>query len=138
MKHIRNFNESIDVVDPMMDVVDFREKFSGKISKGSRLDHELRAIENSSTNQTEDYDIYEVYQTDEDGRRKVIIFGYFKAISEEHSKIKAAMFINKFEIAVSGYYISDLLTSEKVEKILKKYYDELEDKKTINLIKNPI
>jgi hypothetical protein len=29
MKHIRNFNESIDVVDPMMDVVDFREKFSG-------------------------------------------------------------------------------------------------------------
>jgi hypothetical protein len=39
-------------------------------------------------------------------------FGYFKAISEEHSKIKAAMFINKFEIA-SGYYISDLLTSEK-------------------------
>jgi hypothetical protein len=41
--------------------------------KGSRLDHELRAIENSSTNQTEDYDIYEVYQTDEDGRRKVIL-----------------------------------------------------------------
>jgi hypothetical protein len=47
--------------------------------QGSRLDHELRAIESSSTNQTEDYDIY-VYQTDEDGRRKVIIFGYFKAI----------------------------------------------------------
>jgi hypothetical protein len=37
------------------------------------------------------------------------------------------MFINKFEIAVSGYYISDLLTSEKVERDFKKYYDELED-----------
>jgi hypothetical protein len=33
MKHIRKFNESIDVVYPMMDAVDFREKFSGKITR---------------------------------------------------------------------------------------------------------
>jgi hypothetical protein len=30
-----------------------------------------------------------------DGRRKVRIFGYFKEISEGHSKIKAAMFMNQ-------------------------------------------
>jgi hypothetical protein len=139
MKHIRKFNESIDVVDPMMDAVDFREKFSGEISKGSRLDHELRKIESNSTNQTEDYNIYEVYETDEDGRRKVRIFGYFKAISEEHSKIKAAMFINKFEIAVSGYYISSLLTSNDIKDAINDYYDQIEDiKKSINLIENPI
>jgi hypothetical protein len=30
MKHIRNFNESIDV-DPMMDVVDFRENLVANI-----------------------------------------------------------------------------------------------------------
>jgi uncharacterized membrane protein len=47
------------------------------------------------------------------------------------------MFINKFEIAVSGYYISDLQQVKKL-KDFKKYYDELEDiKKTINLIKKP-
>jgi HSP20 family molecular chaperone IbpA len=70
MKHIRKFNESIDVVDPMMDALDFREKFSSQITKNSRLDHELREIENNSTNQTEDYNIYEVYETDEDVRRR--------------------------------------------------------------------
>tara|TARA_R110000782_G_scaffold188400_1_gene278442 strand:- start:296 stop:715 length:420 start_codon:yes stop_codon:yes gene_type:complete len=139
MKHIRKFNESIDVVDPMMDALDFREKFSGQITKNSRLDHELREIENNSTNQTEDYNIYEVYETDEDVRRKVIIFGYFKAISHEHSKIKAAMFINKFGIAVSGYYKSSLLTSNDIKDAINDYYDQIEDiKKTINLIKNPI
>jgi hypothetical protein len=31
MKHIRNFNESIDVGDPMMDVVDFRENLVANI-----------------------------------------------------------------------------------------------------------
>jgi hypothetical protein len=39
----------------MMDVVDFRENLVVKY-QGSRLDHELRAIESSSTNQTEYYE----------------------------------------------------------------------------------
>jgi hypothetical protein len=48
------------------------------------------------------------------------------------------MFINKFEIAVSGYYISDLLTSEKLKDFKKILWWVRRYKKTINLIKNPI
>jgi hypothetical protein len=72
-------------------------------------------------------------------RRKVRIFGYFKAISEGHSKIKTSMFINKFEISVSGYYISSLLTSNDIKDAINDYYEQIEDiKKSINLIENPI
>ena len=33
MKHLKKFNESLKVVDPMMDVIEFREMFKDKLKR---------------------------------------------------------------------------------------------------------
>ena len=99
---IRKFNENVDFVDPTLDILEFRKMFPEKRYKS--MESGLLKMESDFTNQTPEYDIYEIVEyTDDRGYSKIAVC-YVRAISKLHARIKGAIFKNDVEVATTGYY----------------------------------
>lgn len=143
MRKFSKINESIedkDPIDPSEDVKDFKEKFSDSKSywedPNSRLAKAFAQIESSYPTMTDEYETYRVLRLDDNGRVRSVL-GYFKAVSENHARIRAAVIKNNKEIFLTGYYganagnnIADEI--EIIENNIKKLQKELDE------LKNPL
>lgn len=143
MRKFSRINESIeekDPIDPSEDVKEFKEKFSNSKSywedPNSRLAKMFAQIESSYPTMTDEYETYRVLRLDDNGRVRSVL-GYFKAVSENHARIRAAVIKNNKEIFLTGYYganagnnIADEI--EIIEDNIKKLQKELDE------LKNPL
>ena len=144
MKHLIRYTESLqskEPIDPTLDVEEFKDKFSKKKSWSEvgalaidepNIKRILDNIVSSNPTMTDDWKIYGVFNTDDNGRRRGDYMFYVKAVSENHARIKAATFRNNIEIISTGYYRADVLSNDDIDGMI----DALEHE--INLLKNPI
>ncbi len=143
--NIRKFNENtIDVVDPTEDVLLFRNMFP-KESNSDFLSPKLISLENEHTNQTSDYDVYQILEYDDDKGRNSTNLVYIRGVSKFHSLIKACVKLNNSELCQSGWYdarklrkgeLSRMILEEKnrIRKLLKSIE---ESKELVENAKNP-
>jgi hypothetical protein len=147
-KFSERINESIidkDPIDPSEDVKDFREKFGELL--GNRLESQnpagraLNDIESSHPTMTDKYKIYKVLELDDYGRelRGGSFFGYYRAVSPQHARVKAAVIKSRSDIFLTGYFgaeeISDSLLETEISKLnatLSKIQKQIDD------LKNPL
>ena len=142
MKHLIRYTESLqskEPIDPTLDVEEFKDKFSKKKSWSKvgalaidepNIKRILDNIVSSNPTMTDDWKIYGVFNTDDNGRRRGDYMFYVKAVSENHARIKAATFRNNIEIISTGYYRADVLSNDDIDGMI----DALEHE--INLLKN--
>jgi hypothetical protein len=158
-KFSERINESIedkDPIDPSEDVKEFKEKFFSAAPAGtanidaataktihasylepnSPLSKMFREIETSHPTMTDEYETYRVDRLDDNGRVRGVV-GYFRAVSKNHARIKAAIFKNNKEILLTGYYSAHLATNISEEiKIIEDNIKKLQ--KNLDELKNPI
>jgi hypothetical protein len=124
MKHLKKFNESLkEPIDVESDIIEFKEKlgkayhnFFLKMYVYSPEEEELgknifytKAMNNiehlivSNPTMTDDWDVWEVYRTDDYGRNSGTIMNV-RAVSKLHAKIKVATIKNNLEILATDYY----------------------------------
>jgi len=144
MKHLRRYNESLESkepIDPNSDVEEFKEKFAKKKSwlkvgdlaiNNPNIKSILDNIVDSNPTMTDDWKIYGVFNTDDNGRKRGNYMFYVKAVSENHARIKGSTFRNNIEIISTGYYRADVLSDDDINGMI----DALEHE--INLLKNPL
>lgn len=141
MKHLRKYNESLskDPIDPTLDVEDFKEKFAKKKMYNNELvintpgiKRILDIILNNNATMTDDWKIYGIYNTDDDGRKQGDYMFYVKAISKDHARIKGATYRNNIEIISTGYYRAEELSEDDIDGMIDALQHE------IHLLKNPI
>ena len=103
MRKFSKINESIedkDPIDPSEDVKEFKEKFtSDSLDPNSRIAKIFSQIESSYPTMTDEYETYRVLRLDDNGRVRSVL-GYFKAVSENHARIRAAVIKNNKEMMV--------------------------------------
>lgn len=112
MRKFSKINESIedkDPIDPSEDVKEFKEKFS-EFKPNNRASSELIDIESSYPTMTDEYDIYKVVELDEYGRElhykgvKKPGYGYYRAVSRNHARIKASIANLRSDIFLTGFF----------------------------------
>jgi hypothetical protein len=141
MRKFSKINESIedkDPIDPSEDVKEFKEKFSKSYEawqdSNSPISRMFREIESSYPTMTDEYETYRVDRLDDNGRVRGVV-GYFRAVSKNHARIRAAIFKNNKEILLTGYYSAykganigdEIKTIEDNIKKLQKDLDELKN-----------
>lgn len=151
MRKFSKINESIedkDPIDPSEDVKEFKEKFfsveptgataktiqSNYLEPNSPLSRMFREIETSHPTMTDEYETYRVDRLDDNGNVRGVV-GYFRAVSKNHARIRAAIFKNNKEILLTGYYSAykganiddEIKTIENNIKKLQKDLDELKN-----------
>ena len=137
-----------DPIDPSEDVKEFKEKFfsveptgataktiqSNYLEPNSPLSKMFREIETSHPTMTDEYETYRVDRLDDNGNVRGVV-GYFRAVSKNHARIRAAIFKNNKEILLTGYYSAykganiedEIKTIENNIKKLQKDLDELKN-----------
>ena len=144
MRKFSKINESIedkDPIDPSEDVKEFKEKFLDSLGnyhleKDSRLSKIFREIESSYPTMTDEYETYRVLRLDDNGRVRSVL-GYFKAVSENHARIRAAVIKNNKEIFLTGYYSANAGNNITDEiKIIEDNINKLQ--KELDELKNPL
>jgi hypothetical protein len=152
---MKKFSEKIyesmmdkDPIDPSEDVKEFKEKFfsveptgataktiqSNYLEPNSPLSRMFREIETSHPTMTDEYETYRVDRLDDNGNVRGVV-GYFRAVSKNHARIRAAIFKNNKEILLTGYYSAykganiddEIKTIENNIKKLQKELDELKN-----------
>ncbi len=143
-KFSERINESIidkDPIDPSEDVKDFRDKFGKLLGSETREMKALNFIEASHPTMTDKYKIYKVVELDDYGRelRGGSFFGYYRAVSPQHARVKAAVIKSRSDIFLTGYFgaeeISDSLLETEISKLnatLSKIQKQIDD------LKNPL
>jgi hypothetical protein len=121
VKHLKKFNESIKStpIDVTEDIADFKKLFSNKDLKD--LDKYLNELLANNPTMTDDWDWYEVYETDDYGRKTDTVC-VVKAVSKMHAKVVASVQKRGLSIASTGFFAA--------KKIDDRYIYELE--KSIN------
>ena len=153
MRKFSRINESIedkDPIDPSQDVKEFKEKFfsvdpegptkkiiyASYLEPNSKLSKIFREIESSYPTMTDEYETYRVLRLDDNGRVRSVL-GYFKAVSENHARIRAAVIKNNKEIFLTGYYSANAGNNIVDEiKIIEDNIKKLQ--KEIDELKNPL
>lgn len=148
MRKFSKINESIedkDPIDPSEDVKDFKEKFS-KSNNEAWLDPNTKSakafaqIESSYPTMTDEYETYRLVELDDNGRVRRVL-GYFKAVSENHARIRAAVIKNNKEIFLTGYYGANTGNNigEEIQSKIKMIEDSMKRlQKELDELKNPI
>ena len=152
-KFSERINESIedkDPIDPSEDVKQFKEKFFGVEPTGetakkvhtsylepnSPLSRKFREIESSYPTMTDEYETYRVVRLDDNDRVRAVV-GYFKAVSQNHARIRAAVIKNNKEIFLTGYYGAN--TSNNIVENIKTIEDNIKKlQKELDELKNPL
>ena len=119
---------------PTLDILEFRKMFPEKRYKS--MESGLLKMESDFTNQTPEYDIYEIVEyTDDRGYSKIAVC-YVRAISKLHARIKGAIFKNDVEVATTGYY--DAYLVKDINSIITKLENHLiSTTKKLENAKNP-
>lgn len=148
MKHLNNYkifeSESFkDPIDVESDVNEFLEKLGEKFrvwctkvvsSKNTEYYDEkisqVKHLASSNPTMTDDWDIYEVYNTDDYGRNTGTIINV-KAVSKLHARIKAAIIRNNLEIYSTGFYDAIKINKAEYESKIKNLEKELQKLKDI-------
>jgi len=132
MKHLNNYKifESDTYKDPIdveSDVNEFLEKLGEKFkdwctkvvsSKNTEYyDKRIAEVNHLSVlnpTMTDEWDIYEVYNTDDYGRNIGTIINV-KAVSKLHARIKAATIKNNLELFSTGFYDAKKISKAEYE-----------------------
>jgi len=148
MRKFSKINESIedkDPIDPSEDVKDFKEKFS-KSNNEAWLDPNTKSakafaqIESSYPTMTDEYETYRLVELDDNGRVRRVL-GYFKAVSENHARIRAAVIKNNKEIFLTGYYDANTGNNigEEIQSKIKMIEDSMKKlQKELDELNNPL
>jgi len=148
MRKFSKINESIedkDPIDPSEDVKDFKEKFS-KSNNEAWLDPNTKSakafaqIESSYPTMTDEYETYRLVELDDNGRVRRVL-GYFKAVSEIHARIRAAVIKNNKEIFLTGYYRANTGNNigEEIQSKIKMIEDSMKKlQKELDELNNPL
>jgi hypothetical protein len=151
-KFSERINESMmdkDPIDPSEDVKEFKEKFRNDsnsnysksyheawLDPNSRIAKIFAQIESSYPTMTDEYETYRLVKLDDNGRVRQVL-GYFKAVSEIHARIRAAVIKNNKEIFLTGYYGAQTATNIGEEiKIIEDNIKKLQ--KDLDELKNPL
>ena len=147
MRKFSKINESIedkDPIDPSEDVKDFKEKFSKSKSywedPNSSYAKAFAQIESSYPTMTDEYETYRLVKLDDNGRVRQVL-GYFKAVSENHARIRAAVIKNNKEIFLTGYYGANTGNNigEEIQLKIKMIEDSMTKlQKELDELKNPL
>jgi hypothetical protein len=148
MKHLNTYKifESDDFKDPIdveSDVNEFLEKLGEKfrvwctkVASSTNTEYydkriaELNHLSVSNPTMTDNWDIYEVYNTDDYGRNTGTIINV-KAVSKLHARIKAATIKNNLEIFSTGFYDSKKFSKAEYESKIESLEKELQKLKDI-------
>jgi hypothetical protein len=144
MKHLNNYkifesDSSKEPIDPSLDVEEFKEKFANKKTYNGSLTIDepgikgvLDNISNTNPTMTDEWEVYGVFNVDDNGRKRGDYIVYVKAVSKLHARVKAATIKNNIEYILTGFYGAEKLSKEKIDGII----DSLEYE--IHLLKNPL
>lgn len=147
MKHLNTYKifESDDYKDPIdveSDVNEFLEKLGDKFkvwcSKvtfdgqyyNKKLD-ELNHLSSSNPTMTDLWDVYEIYNTDDYGRKMGGPIVLVKAVSKLHARIKASTIKNNLELFTTGFYDAIKISKSEYEAKIENLEKELQKLKDI-------
>jgi hypothetical protein len=144
MKHLNTYkifesDSSKEPIDPSLDVEEFKEKFANKkMYNGSLTIDEpfikkvLDNISNTNPTMTDEWEVYGVFNKDDNGRKRGDYILYIKAVSILHARVKASTIKNNIEYISTGFYGAIKISKEEIDGIIDSLQHE------INLIKNPL
>ena len=148
MKHLNTYKifESDDLKDPIdveSDVNEFLENLGEKfrvwctkVASSTNTEYydkrisEVNHLSVSNPTMTDNWDIYEVYNTDDYGRNTGTIINV-KAVSKLHARIKASTIKNNLEIFATGFYDAKKISKAEYESKIKSLEKELQKLKDI-------
>jgi len=157
MKHLNNYkifeSESFkDPIDVESDVNEFLEKlgekfrvwciriagtnFSPSSTNSTNTEYydkrisEINHLSVSNPTMTDNWDIYEVYNTDDYGRNTGTIINV-KAVSKLHARVKAATIKNNLELFSTGFYDAKKISKDEYESRIKSLERQIEKLKNI-------
>jgi hypothetical protein len=138
MRYIKTFESDSykDPIDVESDVIEFRKNFieNSKFQKYNRntayldrLEGVLNDLVRQNPTMTDDWNIYDVYNSDDYGRKEKTVI-YVKAVSRMHARVKAANILNNMEIVATGFYDSSVVDKAEYKArigALEKQLDQL-------------
>jgi hypothetical protein len=148
MKHLNNYKifESDTYKDPIdveSDVNEFLEKLGEKfriwctkVASSTNTEYydkrisEVNHLLVSNPTMTDNWDIYEVYNTDDYGRNTGTIINV-KAVSKLHARVKAATIKNNLELFSTGFYDAKKINKDEYESRIKSLERQIEKLKNI-------
>ena len=89
---------------------------------------------------TDEYETYRLVELDDNGRVRRVL-GYFKAVSENHARIRAAVIKNNKEIFLTGYYRANTGNNigEEIQSKIKMIEDSMKKlQKELDELNNPL
>jgi hypothetical protein len=135
MRHLNTYKifESDDLKDPIdveSDVIDFREKF-GSNRRIENVEHMLKKLVDENPTMSDNWDIYEIYNADDYGRKTGDTLVLVKAINGGHARVKASNIINNIEIYATGFYTAVKIDKKTYELRIKSLENQLKKLKDI-------
>jgi len=144
LRKFSQINESLkEPIDVESDIVEFKEKlgkayhnFFLKMYVYSAEEEYTKAMNNiehlivSNPTMTDDWDVWEVYETDDYGRNSGTIMNV-RAVSKLHARVKVATIKNNLEILATGYYSASKTSKSDIESKITRLERELERLKNI-------
>jgi len=135
MKHLNTYKifESDTYKDPIdveSDVIDFREKF-GSNRRIENVEHMLKKMVDENPTMSDNWDIYEIYNTNDIGLNTGKGLVFVKAINGAHARVKASNIINNIEIYATGFYTAVKIDKKVHELRIKSLEDQLQKLKDI-------
>ena len=143
MRKFSQINESLeDPIDVQSEINEFIEKM-GKAyhdrylkmyitpEKGEEAyTKSMNEIENLATSNPTNWDIWEVYQTDDYGRNSGTVM-HVKAVSKLHARLKASTIKNNLDIIATGFYSASKIDKSTIEATIAGLERRIEKLKNI-------
>jgi hypothetical protein len=143
MRKFSQINESLeDPIDVQSEINEFIEKM-GKAyhdrylkmyitpEKGEEsYTKSMNEIENLATSNPTNWDIWEVYQTDDYGRNSGTVM-HVKAVSKLHARLKASTIKNNLDIIATGFYSASKIDKSTIEATIAGLERRIEKLKNI-------
>jgi hypothetical protein len=144
MRRMRKFsqiNESLeDSIDVQSEINEFIEKmgkaYHDRYIRGYGEEGEeaytksMNEIENLATTNPTNWDIWEVYETDDYGRNSGTVI-HVKAVSKLHARLKASTIKNNLDIIATGFYSASKIGKSAIEATIAGLERRIEKLKNI-------
>jgi hypothetical protein len=115
-------------------------KWTIQEEKATKSAKAFAQIESSYPTMTDEYETYRLVELDDNGRVRRVL-GYFKAVSENHARIRAAVIKNNKEIFLTGYYRANTGNNigEEIQSKIKMIEDSMKKlQKELDELNNPL
>ena len=143
MKKFSQINESLeDPIDVQTEINEFKEKMGAAYhdrylkmyitaEKGEEAyTKSMNEIENIATTNPTNWDVWEVYETDDYGRNSGTVI-YVKAVSKLHARLKATTIKNRLDIIATGFYSASKIGKSAIEERIAGLERQIEKLKNI-------